>query len=481
MNLIELITTLNENKPKFCDKCGTALPHDANFCVECGVLIGRSNISSIQDSHSESNLQSKRKKLTIKKIGIVMGIFIISLVILSAIASIEAEDKNPSKYEGLTTDQISYVKYIEDQCKMGAQRTYALGGSTAEEYYTEKCNETIESSIKNAKYENTVKLSIERDDYTLCNNVDDYLLCIRDYALATNKPEICTKTEHVQESCILDIVKKYDDVKACDTLEDNTNCVIYFAAKNNDPKICESATNVESCAISVAYDLDMPIACDILSDNRSQQCKNDYMQRKKESGINYIITEDEKHWKKISGAEDYGECRSMYDSESGSSYCYWQSINPGYLSASDFFAVKINGEELACRHLSYQKSDQREIADFCNAAKAVYVKDISMCDSTGMATKDCYYGQALHNDEFTITQCDLAKDEGIFDENEVKHCSLLVAARTGDYSACENPRLSGSSKDAEGKEMASEHILNQNIQQCNGKISEYQAWKNQFS
>lgn len=411
--------------PKFCGKCGEPLLEASKFCTECGFPINfQKAIASDQkgDQFNDSaTYRIKRQKISRKKkIGILALVAFISAISIGMLG-ITAEDKNPSQYEGLTNDQTLYVRYIEDECKRGAQQSYALGGVTAQEAYTERCNGVVESAIRNAKYENTVKLSIEQDDYTLCNNVDDNLLCIRDYALATNKPEICTKTEHVQESCILDIVKKYNDIKACDMLEDNTNCVSYFVAKNNDPKICESATDKQQCLSGRTYSVGIS-ACNLLEEDRIEGCQKDYFE--------YVLANFKEN---ISDNDAYKQCIGSDSWIINQASCRLEAGKLA-LDAEQLLSWKIADEPKICSFFNFPQhlKDEGKAIDYCIASVGAFTKDLSTCDKSGSAKVECYGSIARVSDIVDIEECNtLQEDVGGF-------CLSSVAFRTQDSSICEH-------------------------------------------
>jgi len=88
---------------------------------------------------------------------------LISYVAISSIIQIQndfgnsviSEDKTPAKYEGLTQNQITKVRIIEDTCKNEAEMVYLEAGAAVEEIFSKKCNEGISKMIQGFQKNNS--------------------------------------------------------------------------------------------------------------------------------------------------------------------------------------------------------------------------------------------------------------------------------------------------------------------------------------
>ncbi|MEX0597861.1 MAG: hypothetical protein WD512_15325 [Candidatus Paceibacterota bacterium] len=205
-----------------------------------------------------------------------------------------------------------------------------------------------------------------------------------------------------------------DDIGNCDLLDDNTQCISSYAKKSEDPKQCLNAADFTLCIKELFPQFGVSV-CDSFQSGTMKSCKS-----------NYVIFQDEKFRQGLS-VPNYAKCRTPFDTQPGSSYCYLKGINQDLLTAKELFTLKSEDELVACKHLWRNGPDGKF---WCTAAEAVYTKNVALCDNSGIAKIDCYYALALHDDSFTTENCDK------LEKNVANTCYAYVAARTGDASKC---------------------------------------------
>ena len=100
----------------------------------------------------------------------------------------------------------------------------------------------------------------------------------------------------------------------------------------------------------------------------------------------------------------------------------------------------------------------------CIAAKAVYLKDESLCDEMDEGEQFCYQALALHDNSFTVDDC--------LKQEDFRHfCIVNVAARTNDPSLCQVAYDISAEKPGEGLQKPF----------CEDKVRSYTEWKENLS
>lgn len=327
-----------------------------------------------------------------------MLLIIISIGILGSSFS-ETKDQIPLKYNGLTQGQITEIKLMEEQCKQNSL-TANLGGDTAQKIYAKKCQQTVEDKINKYKTSNTISLAISTQDVSLCEELQDDLICIKEYALALNMPQLCNGAGYVEPSCIQEIAKKYKQIETCSFASDNSQCFSYFAQLNNDPSTCEKANNSTDCFYRFAFELKTPDICQkatnpticldtlansadpsicrILDKNRLETCYKKY------ATININNVLEPKDW---SGYTEYGknamECKNSDIYNEFDVYaCRIQSLVTNDIPKEILFSGKTEGYGglNICKIIGIPKGPNNTSTDQCLAALAVFYNDRDMCE-----------------------------------------------------------------------------------------------------
>lgn len=407
---------MDTHNPRFCGKCGSLLPNNVKFCVQCGFPVKGFNQPSGKEKIDNYKSESNQQRLTklghsrTKKVGIVLSLVIISVIILGAIGSTTAQDKNPQHLEGLTQSQITEIRLIKDQCKQGAMMAYSQGGATVEEIYNERCNQVVENKIRQYKEENTIKNAIETRNVSLCDNVSNNLICIKEYALELNEPQICNNAGHVKTSCIQEVAKKYDQIETCNLLEDNTSCIYLFAKANNDTAVCDMATNPNECIKSYALTKG-PSSCELLSGSERKECYLTYLSKR--------LKIDSVDW---SGYTDLGkraiDCRNPAIGSSLDDYrCRINAIVgndiPKEITKDVLLDAKIKGYGglNICKIIDIPQGPAETSNDQCLSSLAVFFNDYAMCDQIKNQDRDfrstCYGTIAFTNNFLDMGMCSL--------------------------------------------------------------------------
>ncbi|MGI0021691.1 MAG: hypothetical protein ACRD9Q_02405 [Nitrososphaeraceae archaeon] len=366
---------------------------------------------------NSSDSRPTEKKTSKKKI--LLGI-IVAVIMISLVGGVAASINVASKYEGLTETQKMAVKAMEDECEGGKSLLASLQSEEAAKYYTQRCDAAVDELINRFRSNHATALALQNHDVNACNSLKYKTDCVTSYVQQFGEVDKCNLLDD-NTDCIIAYSVTFKKPDACNLLADNYDCILNYVTGFNEPNVCKLAADRARC-VKDAIEKTGPSFCNLLDEGEAKSCKKYHiikMSGGNEGGV-------------ISG--DYAACMfpPPFYSTVGAAVCYLKNLNQDMLSAEELFSLKSDGVLVACKNIKVSATNEQVNDDYCLAAKAVYTKDVSLCDKVGVARDECYYTLAVYDNSFAVQTCD-----SIENENQLIYCYKLVAARTQDPSICE--------------------------------------------
>jgi len=324
----------------------------------------------------------------------------------------ESKSSSASYSVELTKQEKLNVQIIQDACDdqvfMASLRSEGIAS-----IIEEKCRKSVNSKVQSYKGPKVIALAIENHDVNACNLLNVIERCVLAYVEEFKELDACNLLDS-KDNCVTTLAIYFKDSAACNRLDDKTSCITSYASKLKDPNYCLQLSDPQSCLDTMVKKMGAPV-CKLMSAEKVVDCKK-----------NYLASPSYKE------GSNFSECTKSVKSVTVTTGCNLKTRNLDGITAKEVLSWWSSGELPCNLKLPQSLIDGGFEKDYCIAAYAIALNDLSLCDSAGVVRGPCYHALAWIYDSISLKTC-----ERLDQEVTIFTCYGSVAGRTLDRSICE--------------------------------------------